>query len=1269
MDGSILSMIKMSAVGTLVYSAINMIGDAVLGSAAALAKYQSDMEQNRIAMETFLGSAAGAKVFMQDLQKMAADTPFELPQLTDASKKMLAFGFAAKDVIPTLTAVGDAVAGLGGSQEMINRVTIAMGQMKAKGRVQGDELLQLAEAGIPAYQILQQKLGLTSQQVANIGNESINADKAIKALVEGMEERFPGMMAKQSNTARGMLSTIKDNLLAIGAALTENLYNKLEGVIGKVRDFTNAMNDLATKGDISENMKKLIPADILTSLEKIKSEYDRLMTNLEKLFGNLGDAATPVLQNIGKLFLAALPHVLALANKLAEMGNSIVPAVKVAFDLLAKVIQYVTDNSRTAVLALGAFIIITKITVWTTALYSAFVKVRAAIAGIAIMQTFTSMTTGLVAAVKGVNSLRSAVLLLGTALKTVSRGNIFTVLFALGLAVVGDKIFEMIDKLKGVEGTTDVDAARAQKEAEEAERQAKAAADEAAGRAAIESHTGTPTQDSTDYNKQYEQANKAAEAQISALNAEIDAVKRRIENEIDQMKRKSSIEGGGLSMEDAQKLAELQRDLAAAEYERYTKEQAILQSVLNPGDADSKHSDEVKKKVTDAGNKAAAAKEQLDRANVALYDMAKAAGNLASVVNSAGVNMDEVISKVTASGRQWLNRDDGVSRYGDNNLDPDKVVCSQLVVKSWEGAGIDNIVKSQGKEWYNNHEASWVPALREAAERLGAYHKVGSGYVPQPGDAIIVGADEHHATLINEKGGVINASGREKGVIESNTPWYQQYPDAVGFISLQDMVGKGGAPQTAEQFAKQYAKNANIFTQSSEEWVNAVKNLLSKTAEVNNALQENSGDITTKGYADVDAKYAAHLTTFEKAGAQYKPMLEKTQKLINIEKARVDLQQTIKDWDKAKASFEAQIQAINQKNEGLSKNIFDTNETEKAYNQTLQELANKAMAAAQKSGNPEDLAKATQMMQDVKQQAFDFANTQFEKVKAELQAKIDEINSRPGLADFEKESMIRDTKTAYSPQIKQTADAAIDAANKLGNPQQANQIRQYKRELSEVPSYYQQIGDAARNALANGLEQFFESGIFQCKSLGDAFKGLAISVIQSIQKINAQRLTTMLMKSWYPDYKPDGAATGGFISAIHGIQRFSNGGQIIGDGTGTSDSILAKVSNGEFIMKAAAVRRMGLRFMHAINQGVIPPQMLPRFATGGYVGSQSSQDLKPIQNLISAGGNANAAVKIINVDDPNAMGKYLHTKEGERVMINHVKKNVGTYRQILNIKG
>lgn len=69
------------------------------------------------------------------------------------------------------------------------------------------------------------------------------------------------------------------------------------------------------------------------------------------------------------------------------------------------------------------------------------------------------------------------------------------------------------------------------------------------------------------------------------------------------------------------------------------------------------------------------------------------------------------------------------------------------------------------------------------------------------------------------------------------------------------------------------------------------------------------------------------------------------------------------------------------------------------------------------------------------------------------------------------------------------------------------------------------------------------------------------------------------------------------MSVLNGYGRYAAGGPIAGPGSGTSDSILARVSNGEYVVRAAAVERYGSGFMSAINN-----MSLPRFAAGGAVG-------------------------------------------------------------------
>jgi tape measure domain-containing protein len=186
-------------------------------------KTASSLEQARIAFTTMLGSAKRAKTFLGGLVQFAKKTPFDFPGVVSASQKLLAFGFAARKIKPTLTSLGDAAAGLSLGTEGLDRLTTAIGQIQAKGKVQSDELLQLTEAGVPALRILANQFGTTTANIqALVTKGLVPADKAIPALLSGLEKgtnglagptaKFGGLMAKQSRTLGGIFSNLKDSV-------------------------------------------------------------------------------------------------------------------------------------------------------------------------------------------------------------------------------------------------------------------------------------------------------------------------------------------------------------------------------------------------------------------------------------------------------------------------------------------------------------------------------------------------------------------------------------------------------------------------------------------------------------------------------------------------------------------------------------------------------------------------------------------------------------------------------------------------------------------------------------------------------------------------------------------------------------------------------------------------------------------------------------------------------------------------------------------------
>jgi tape measure domain-containing protein len=256
-----------AGVGAGIYHSINLAGN---------------MEQTQIAFETMLGNKGKADSFLNSLKQFAIATPFEYNDLTDSSKKMLAYGFKSDEIIPTLTAVGNASSGLGLGADGIDRITIALGQMKAKSKVSAEEMKQLAEAGIPAWDILAKATHTTTAELMKLAEKgAIPADNAIKALVKGMNQRFPDMMIKQSQTLFGLWSSMKDFAnLNIFAAFGEGIKDGILPYMSRFVDgLTNNQNGLQKLQDKLKQVGKTMGDWVGRQAEGLYKYFDKLFND------------------------------------------------------------------------------------------------------------------------------------------------------------------------------------------------------------------------------------------------------------------------------------------------------------------------------------------------------------------------------------------------------------------------------------------------------------------------------------------------------------------------------------------------------------------------------------------------------------------------------------------------------------------------------------------------------------------------------------------------------------------------------------------------------------------------------------------------------------------------------------------------------------------------------------------------------------------------------------------------------------------------------
>lgn len=221
-------------------SAIGAAAVAIGGMAAAkkgfdwLVGANADMEQYQNTLTVVMKSQEEAAKTLAWANKFAAQTPFEIPQIVEATTRMSAYGISAQK---TMGIVGDMASVMG--KDLMQAV-------EAVADAQTGELERLKEFGITKSMIQDQAKLLGSSPIDNKG--SITDMKAFNAaLFSLMEDRFKGGMEMQSKSFKGMVSNAKDFMGSLGRQLGQPLFERSKR---QLESFLGTLNRLQSDGTI-----------------------------------------------------------------------------------------------------------------------------------------------------------------------------------------------------------------------------------------------------------------------------------------------------------------------------------------------------------------------------------------------------------------------------------------------------------------------------------------------------------------------------------------------------------------------------------------------------------------------------------------------------------------------------------------------------------------------------------------------------------------------------------------------------------------------------------------------------------------------------------------------------------------------------------------------------------------------------------------------------------------------------------------------------------
>jgi tape measure domain-containing protein len=298
-----------------------------------------------------MGDAGAAKALEAQLVKTAATTPFSLVEIQDATKQLMAYGFAGGEVVGNIKMLGDVASGL---KIPFGDIAYLYGTLKTQGRAYQRDILQFQQRGIPVVEQLAKQFGVSKTAISQMVTEGkigfAEVEKAFKSMTAegGM---FFNMMDSQSKTVGGQISNLGDNWeqlkVNIGKsqrgiiAGTVSFVNEMVGAFTKVFQLNNQMDEAfdkfgATKlsfweswGDLSNKTLKKNREDIdglNKMMEGATNQQQALSLRTQML-----QSVVNLRQDLKAGFITAIEYSRMRANRLMAADQ-----LKGKFDLLGK---------------------------------------------------------------------------------------------------------------------------------------------------------------------------------------------------------------------------------------------------------------------------------------------------------------------------------------------------------------------------------------------------------------------------------------------------------------------------------------------------------------------------------------------------------------------------------------------------------------------------------------------------------------------------------------------------------------------------------------------------------------------------------------------------------------------------------------------------------------------------------------------------------------------------------------------------------------------
>ena len=340
------------------------VGAAAIGAAStaivALGKigldYNSQMEQYTNNFTTMLGSQEAAVQKVEELKKFAASTPLSMDDLAKGTQTLLAFGVESENSTGILRQLGDIALG---DADKMQRLSTAFGKATAAGKLSGDTVQQMIDAGWNPLIQISQSAGETmeeTQKRMSAGAISVEELQAAMEAVTTGTGQFAGGMEAASHTTQGLISTLQDNARALVGEVFQPISDGLlgqvlPGAIEAISGLTTAFRENGISGMIEAaggivgsaigEFTNALPQFVNTAVEIVKS----LVTGIKDNLPQIAEGAVTTVETLADGIIDMLPSIIETGLKLiVALANSLITHLPQLIIKIPEIIRAIVEG-------------------------------------------------------------------------------------------------------------------------------------------------------------------------------------------------------------------------------------------------------------------------------------------------------------------------------------------------------------------------------------------------------------------------------------------------------------------------------------------------------------------------------------------------------------------------------------------------------------------------------------------------------------------------------------------------------------------------------------------------------------------------------------------------------------------------------------------------------------------------------------------------------------------------------------------------------------